>query len=245
MFCIVIITQIIKENKFSREKITEPAVVKYCDTVIKEKEIVWEKAVRRTKRAERSALESEKRFIFDGFFSVISVSAFPLNSQFCGQLFGRFRVLAYRTNNQALQKKNPQIFVLPAQESEDFGRSGGIRTHGLLDPNGSKDLRRPISGSFRPFPPDQDCSLPVLSPSIPLSNFRKIVKTVVKPVFAGCPGPQIVSAAASAAAHIVRHGNTFPAVKICDAIDKDYASQGSSLCLIQKRPCAFLDFFFD
>ena len=138
MVCIVIITQIIKENKFSREKITEPAVVKYCDTVIKEKEIVWEKAVRRTKRAERSALESEKRFIFDGFFSVISVSAFPLNSQFCGQLFGRFRVLAYRTNNQALQKKNPQIFVLPAQESEDFGRSGGIRTHGLLDPNYKK-----------------------------------------------------------------------------------------------------------
>ena len=33
------------------------------------------------------------------------------------------------------KRKNPQIFVLPAQESEDFGRSGGIRTHGLLDPN--------------------------------------------------------------------------------------------------------------
>ena len=235
MVRIVIITQIIKENKFSREKITEPAVVKYCDTVIKEKEIVWEKAVRRTKRAERSASESENRILFAGLVSVVSVSAFPLNSQICGQLFRRFPSSAFLTNTRALQKKNPQI----------FGRSGGIRTHGLLDPNGSKDLRRPISGSFRPFPPDQDCSLPVLSPSIPLSNFRKIVKTVVKPVFAGCPGPQIVSAAASAAAHIVRHGNTFPAVKICDAIDKDYASQGSSLCLIQKRPCAFLDFFFD
>jgi len=47
------------------------------------------------------------------------------------------------------------------------------------------------------------------------------------------------------AAHIVRHGITFPAVKICDAVDKDYARVGLSLCQIQKRPCAFLDFFFD
>ena len=83
--------------------------------------------------------------------------------------------------NRLCKRRNPQIFVLPAQESEDFGRSGGIRTHGLLDPNGSKDLRRPISGPFRLSPPDQSCSLPVLSPSIPLSDFREIVKTVVKP----------------------------------------------------------------
>ena len=119
----------------SREKITEPAVVKYCDTVIKEKEIVWEKAVRRTKRAERSASESENRILFAGLVSVVSVSSFPLNSQFCGQIFRRSRSSAFRTISRALQKKNPQIFVLPAQKSEDFGRSGGIRTHGLLDPN--------------------------------------------------------------------------------------------------------------
>jgi hypothetical protein len=47
------------------------------------------------------------------------------------------------------------------------------------------------------------------------------------------------------AAHIVRHGITFPAVKICDAVDKDETREGLSLCQIQKRPCAFLDFFFD
>ena len=126
MVCIVIITQIIKENKFSREKITEPAVVNYCDTVIKEKEIVWEKAVRRTKRAERSASECENRILFAGLVSVVSVSAFPLNSRCCGQLFQCFWVSAFLTNTRALKKKNPQIFVLPAQESEDFGRSGGI-----------------------------------------------------------------------------------------------------------------------
>ena len=120
MIRIVIITQIIKENKFSREKITEPAVVKYCDTVIKEKEIVWEKAVRRTKRAERSASESENRILFAGLVSVVSVSAFPLNSQICGQLFRRFPSSAFLTNTRALQKKNPQIFVLPARKSEDF-----------------------------------------------------------------------------------------------------------------------------
>ena len=68
-----------------------------------------------------------------------------------------------------------------------FGRSGGIRTHGLLDPNGSKDLRCPISGPFRPSPPVQRCSLPVLSPSIPLSYFREIVKTVVKSWCGGQP----------------------------------------------------------
>ena len=104
MVRIVIITQIIKENKFSREKITEPAVVKYCDTVIKEKEIVWEKAVRRTKRAERSASESENPIHFAGLVSVVSVSAFLLNSQCCGQVFLRSTISAFHTNIKALQK---------------------------------------------------------------------------------------------------------------------------------------------
>ena len=120
MVRIVIITQIIKENKFSREKITETAVVKYCDTVIKEKEIAWEMAGRRTKKAERMASESEKSILFAGLVSVYSTSAFPLNSQFCGQIFWRSRASAFRTISRALQKKNPQIFVLCARKSEDF-----------------------------------------------------------------------------------------------------------------------------
>ena len=45
------------------------------------------------------------------------------------------------------KRKNPQIFVLPAQESEDFGRSGGIRTHGLLDPNQARYQTSPHPGT--------------------------------------------------------------------------------------------------
>ena len=53
-----------------------------------------------------------------------------------------------------------------------FGRSGGIRTHGLLDPNASGALQPAISGHFRRSPPAETCSLPVLSPLIPAPAFR-------------------------------------------------------------------------
>ena len=154
MVRIVIITQIIKENKFSREKITEPAVVKYCDTVIKEKEIDWERSVRRAKQTKRLASENEKRILFASLFSVVSVSAFPLNSQFCGQLFQRFRVSAFLTNTRALQKKNPQIFVLCVRKSEDFWsewRDSNPR------PLGPERIWGPPTGPFTAFPPFSAC----------------------------------------------------------------------------------------
>ena len=49
---------------------------------------------------------------------------------------------------------------------------------------------------------------------------------MVKPVFAGCPGHLTDPAETLVAAHTVRHGTLFPAVKICDAVDKDYAPSG-------------------
>ena len=61
-----------------------------------------------------------KHIVFGPLCSVCSASAFPLNSQICGQIFRRSRASAFRTNSRALQKKNPQIFVLPARKSEDF-----------------------------------------------------------------------------------------------------------------------------
>ena len=38
--------------------------------------------------------------------------------------------------------------------------------------------------------------------------------------------PEPTSHQPPVAAHIVRHGLPFPAVKICDAVDKDYAPRG-------------------
>ena len=67
--------------------------------------------------------EARKRqniVLFAGLVSVCSASAFPLNSQICGQIFRRSRSSAFRTISRALQKKNPQIFVLSARKSEDF-----------------------------------------------------------------------------------------------------------------------------
>ena len=61
-----------------------------------------------------------KHIVFGPLCSVWSVSAYPLNSQICGQIFRRSRASAFRTISRALQKKNPQIFVLPARKSEDF-----------------------------------------------------------------------------------------------------------------------------
>ena len=69
------------------------------------------------------AAEARKRqnsVLFACLVSVCSASAFPLNGQICGQIFRRSRASAFRTNSRALQKKNPQIFVLPARKSEDF-----------------------------------------------------------------------------------------------------------------------------
>ena len=83
--------------------------VNYWDTVIKEKEV----ALREDKKTRKTLNDREKvqnAFLFAGLVSVFSVSAFPLNSRCCGQLFQRFRVSAYRTNKQALQKKKSSDF---------------------------------------------------------------------------------------------------------------------------------------
>ena len=79
-----------------------------------------EAPVRAAEIGKNRSLIRQTNILFAGLISVYSVSAFPLNSQFCGQIFRRSRASAFRTNSRALQKKNPQIFVLPARKSEDF-----------------------------------------------------------------------------------------------------------------------------
>lgn len=46
----------------------------------------------------------QNAFLFAGLYSVDSVSAFPVNSRYCGQLFLRFPISSFHTNIKALQK---------------------------------------------------------------------------------------------------------------------------------------------
>ena len=66
--------------------------------------------VRTAKRWENRGPESENDIVFAVLVSVISVSAFPVNSRYCGQLYLRFPISAFHTNTMSMKKKKSSDF---------------------------------------------------------------------------------------------------------------------------------------